>query len=104
MTGTPYGEPRRRRFAEDGPQQVGLGRHRGAAALAGDLRRRAAEVDVDVVDAIGVAQHADRLAEHHRIAAVDLQAARLLVGAERHHPLGLGVAVHDAVAITISLT
>ena len=75
--------------------RLGLAGTGGASTLARDLGGRAAEVDVDVVDPVGVAQLADRLAEHHRIAAVDLQAARLLVGAERHHPLGLGVAVHD---------
>ena len=39
------------RGAHDGPQQLRLGRHGRAAAAAGDLRRRAAEVHVDVVDA-----------------------------------------------------
>ena len=80
VTGTPYGDAAATAVAKDGAQQVRLGGHRSAAALAGDLGSGAAEVDVDVIDAIGVAQQADRLADHHRIAAVDLQAARLLVG------------------------
>ena len=55
VTGTPYGAAARDRGAEDRTQQVRLGRHGGAAALARHLRRRAAEVEVDVVDAARVA-------------------------------------------------
>ena len=43
----------------------------------------------------GVAHAGDRPAHHLRVRAVDLQAARVLVGIERDHPLGLGVAVHE---------
>ena len=42
------------------------------------------------------AAHAvDGPAHHHRVGAVDLQAARVLVGPERHHPGRLGVAVDE---------
>ena len=83
-------------LAEDRPQEVRLGGHGCSAALARHLGRGAAEVDVDVIHAVRIAQLADRLAEDHRITAVDLQAPWLLVGGERHHPLGLRVAVHDS--------
>ena len=60
VTGTPYGLAAPDRGLHDRPQEGGLGRHRRAAALAGDLRRRAPEVDVDVVDPVGVAQRGAR--------------------------------------------
>ena len=95
VTGTPYGWAARHRRAHDRPQQPRLGRHRSAAAAPGHLGRRAAEVEVDVVDEALVAHQVHGPPEHVGIAAVDLQAARPLVGAEAHHPQRLVVAVDD---------
>ncbi len=105
VVGQPHAELGRHRDAErgrrlhgsphDGPQQIGMGGHRGAAALAGDLGRRAPEVEIDVVGQVTITDQGDGLADDRRVAAVQLQAARMLVGAERHHPAGLVVAVHD---------
>jgi hypothetical protein len=77
--------------AEEAPPP-GQGR---AAALAGDLRRRAADVHVDVVGQALVDDHADGRTDHGRVDAVQLDAARPLVGLERHHPEGLRVALHQ---------
>jgi hypothetical protein len=64
-------------------------------ALAGDLGRGATEVHVDVVDRTGTTESLDRLAQHARIASVQLQAARRLTGGEGDHAFGLGAAVHQ---------
>ena len=50
VTGTPYGAAAPHRRPHDRPEQVRAGGHRRAAALAGDLGRRAPEVEVEVVD------------------------------------------------------
>lgn len=62
-------------LADDGPQQVPLVRQRRAAALAGHLRHRAAEVQVDVVGEALLRDHADGLADGHRVDAVQLDRA-----------------------------
>ena len=95
VTGTPYGSALATAARTIARSRSRLGRHRRAAAPAGDLRRRTPEVDVDVVDPTVVAQPCARRRPDRRVAAVDLQAARALVGAERHHPLRLVVAVDD---------
>ncbi len=77
------------------PHQPALDRDGRAATAAGDLGRRAAEVQIDMVDAASVAQAADRLADDRRVAAVDLQAAGVLVRPERGQFLGLGVVVEQ---------
>ena len=56
VTGTPYGEAFETAARRIAAEQLGPGRHRRATATAGDLGGRAAEVDVDVVDAAVVAQ------------------------------------------------
>ena len=66
-------------------QQRGPGRDGGTAALAGDLRRGAPEVEVDVVDAVVAGEPGDGLADVGRVDAVELQAPRPLVGAEGDH-------------------
>ena len=95
MTGTPYGAAARTRGADDRPQQPRLGGHGRATAAARDLRRRTAEVEVDVIDEAFVAHEVDRPSEGVGIGPVDLQAAWPLGRSERHHPAGLVVAVDD---------
>ncbi len=64
------------RGSQDLAEQRRLGGHRRAAALAGDLRRRAPEVQIDVIDEALVAHHVDRSTEHVGVAAVDLETPR----------------------------
>jgi hypothetical protein len=73
-----------------------LRRRRGlsAAALARDLAHRAAEVHVDVVDAAFADQQTHGLSHVVGIDAVELQAARLLLGGEAGQQQGLAIA-HD---------
>ena len=65
--------------AHDRGHQARLHRDGGAAAVAGDLRHRAAEVQVEVLDALA-RQHARRLAHLRRVAAVELDGPRPFVG------------------------
>ncbi len=83
------------RLVQDGPQQRSLVRQRGAAALAGHLRDGAAEVEVDVVGEVLVGDHAHRLADGHRVDAVELDGARLLARVEVHELHRLLVALHQ---------
>ena len=83
------------RRSQDRPEEVALERDRRAATLAGHLGRRAAEVEVDVVDPALAHEAAHRFAEHDRVAAIELQAPRLLVGREGGHASRLVVAVHE---------
>ena len=79
----------------DRAREVALHGDGRAAALARHLRGRAAEVHVDVVGDVLLAQCAHGLADELRVAAVDLQAAEVLVLAERDHLLRLLVAVDE---------
>ena len=63
VTGTPYGSAARDRGLEDLAEQPALPGQRAAAALAGHLGHRAAEVQVDVRDAVLVAQDLGGLAD-----------------------------------------
>jgi hypothetical protein len=74
------------RGTDDRGEQVQLPRQRGAAALAGDLGDRAAEVEVDVVGAVLVDEHPHRRADRDRVDAVQLHAARGLVGVVPDQP------------------
>ena len=95
VTGTPYGAAAATAAPTMARSRRRAGRHGGAAALARHLGRRAPEVEVDVVDEPAIAHGVDGPTHHHGIGPVDLQAARVLVGLERHHPRRLGVAVHE---------
>src|SRR5690606_21271797 len=81
------------RLAQDGAQQVPLVGQGGAAALAGDLGDRAAEVEVDVVGEVLVDDHADGLADGRRVDAVQLDRARRLARVEVDQLHGLVVAL-----------
>ena len=75
------------RALDDLAEQVELPGQRRSPALAGDLRHRAAEVEVDVVGAILGDEHRDRLAHRLRVDPVELDAAgrlRLVVTDEAH--------------------
>ena len=80
----------RRRLAhdrgDDAAEQVGLPRQRRAAALAGDLGHRAAEVEVDVVGAVLGDQDAGGQPGRDRVDRVQLHRARVLVGVVRDEP------------------
>jgi len=79
------GGPDRR--ADQVAEQHRVGRQGGSPAAAGDLGRRAADVEVDVVDALGVHELTDRRAHHVGVGRVQLDAADRLVGAERRPPV-----------------
>ena len=76
---------RRHRGPDDVAQQRAVHGERRAAALPGDLRDRAAEVHVDVVDADLVDEVAHRLAERARVGAVELHRAGRLGAVEAQH-------------------
>ena len=76
--------------AHDVAQERAVHRERGAAALAGDLGDRAAEVHVDVVDADLVDQVAHGLAERVRVRAVELHRPRGLGAVEAEHRRACG--------------
>src|SRR5690606_14867647 len=69
---------------------------RGAAALAGHLGDRAAEVHVNVVGEILLNDHPDRRRDHGWVHPVQLDTARSLNGLEGQHPHRLGVALHQS--------
>ena len=82
--------------AHDVAEQHPAPRQRRAAALAGHLGHRAAEVEVDVarVGEVLVDQHLDRPADGRRVDAVELDGERvLLVGGRADHPQRLRVAL-----------
>ena len=87
VTGTPYGVAARDRVLEDLAEQAALPRQRAAAALAGHLGDRAAEVEVDVGDAVLGAQDLGGLADVDRVGAVELHRAhRLQLVEDQHRP------------------
>ena len=93
------------RRAHDATEQLRFDRERGAAAVAGHLLHRAAEVHVDVVDAARrVDQLLDGLADGGRVGAVELDAAGRLVGGERGELEALAVPLDEARAVIIWLT
>src|SRR4029078_7752028 len=72
-----------------------LDRDGRAPALAGDLADGGDEGHVDVVAAAFSDKHAHRLADVIRIDAVELEAARRLLGPEARHQHGLAVAFDE---------
>ena len=63
VTGTPAGAAASTAARDDRREQPAPPRQRRAAALAGDLRHRAAEVQVDVVGQVLVDDHPHRRAD-----------------------------------------
>ena len=80
------------RRPDDVPEERPVHGQGGTGPLAGDLAGRAAEVDVDVVDAELFDEPDDGLAHDGRVDAGQLDAPDGLVLAERGHADGLGVA------------
>src|SRR6185369_15615978 len=71
---------------DDASEQTRPERNGGAAALTRDLRRRTAEVEVEVIDAL-VGEEPGRIADDGRITAVELHRSWLLAdGAARQEP------------------
>ena len=95
VTGTRYGLAAATAAPTMARSSAGLAGTAAPPPLRGHLGGRAPEVEVDVVDEPGAAHPVDGAAHHHRVGAVHLQAARVLVGSERHHAGGLGVAVDE---------
>ena len=105
VSGTPSSRRGPRRGADDVGEQPPPHGQRGAAALAGDLGDRAAEVEVDVLDAVAVDEAADRLVHGAGRGAVELDAARRrLVGAAAACASVFSLPSTRARAVTISLT
>ena len=96
VTGTPYGSAAADGVLEDLAEQPALPGQRAAAALAGHLGHRAAEVQVDVRDAVLRAQDLGGLADVHRVGAVELDRADVLGLVEGQHPQRGLVALDDA--------
>ena len=84
------------RLPHDGAQPVPLVGQHAPAALAGDLRHRAAEVEVDVADGEVPRQDPGRIRHHAWVDAVELDRACGLARVELKHGVGLGVADHEA--------
>ncbi len=80
---------------DDVAEQVDTPRQRRPATLAGDLRYRAAEIEVDVVGQIFLEDHPHRRADDRGIDAVELEAARPLVRREPDQPKRLGMALDE---------
>ena len=76
-------------------EQVGLPGQGCAAASAGHLGRRAAEVQVNVVGTVLFNDHAHGLADIDRVNAVNLNGANLLVRVVLDDAQGLGLAFHE---------
>ena len=81
------------RRPHDGAEQSRLQRDGGAAALARHLGHRAAEVQVDVIDAALAHEHPHRLPHVMRVHPVELEAARRLLAGEAGHEHRLAVAL-----------
>ena len=84
------------RRLEDPAEQTALPRQRSPAALAGHLGDRAAEVEVDVLDAVLGAQDLGRLADVDRVGAVELDRPHRLELVEDQHPQRHRVPLDDA--------
>ena len=84
--------------ADDLAEQGPLVRQRGAAAPPGDLRDRAAEVEVDVISEVLAADQLHGLADRRWIDSVELHRAGPLGGVEPDHPKGPGVSFDQSPA------
>ena len=88
VTGTSYGVAAATAASRISAEQPALPRQRPAAALAGHLGHRAAEVEVDVGDAVLRAEDLRRLADVDRVGAVELDRADRLELVEDQHLAG----------------
>ena len=86
---------RARRARDDVAEQLELPRQCRAAALARDLGHGASEVQIDVIGAILVDEHADGALDGRRIHAVQLDRPRRLGLVVRDEPHGRGVALDE---------
>ena len=80
---------------DDVAEQLQLPRQRRSAALARDLGHGAAEVQVDVVGAVLVDEHAHRVLDGRRVDAVELDRARRLGLVVRDEAHRRGVALDE---------
>ncbi len=92
------------RGGDDRREEVLLPRQGRAAALPGDLGHRAAEVEVDVVGAVLLDEHAHGLPDRHRVDAVELDRARGLIRFVVDDAHALGARSTSAREVTISVT
>ena len=83
------------RSDQDHPQPVALVRQRRAAALAGDLGDRASEVQIDMINAVLVAEDLGGLRHDRRIDAVQLDGPDPLPRIELQHRQRLGIPLHE---------
>ena len=88
VTGTPYGAAAATAASRISPSSRRFHGSAAAAALAGHLGHRAAEVEVDVRDAVLRAQDLGGLADVRRVGAVELHRAHRLVLVEDQHLAG----------------
>ena len=98
VTGTSYGVAAATACSRISAEQPALPRQRAAAALAGHLGDRAAEVEVDVRDAVLRAEDLGGLADVDRVGAVELDRADRLQLVEDEHVLGVLVALDQPAA------
>ena len=80
---------------QDHPEPVALVRQRRAAALPGDLGDRAAEVQIDMIDAVLVAENLSGLRHDRRIDAVQLDGPDPLPRIELEHRQRLAIPLHE---------
>ena len=98
MTGTSYGVAAATAAVRISASRPALPRQRSAAALAGHLGHRAAEVEVDVGHAVLGAEDLGRLADVDRVGAVELHRPHGLELVEDQHRPGDRVALDQAAA------
>ena len=79
--------------AQDRLKYSRSGRHSRSPTSPSHFGGRAAKVQIDMVHHSLFAQLADRRGQGNWITAVDLEAARMFVSTEGHHPRGLTVAM-----------
>ena len=98
VTGTSYGAAAATACSRISPSSLRFHGQRAAAALAGHLGDRAAEVEVDVRDAVLRAQDLGGLADVDRVGAVELHRAHRLQLVEDQHVQGVLVPLDHAAA------
>ena len=103
VTGTPP-DVRLDGRSHDRAEQPTLERQRGSSALAGDLRHRAPEVEVDVVGQILLDDHPHGAADDRRIDAVQLDRPRCSSAPNRIIAMVFGLRSTSALVVIISQT
>ena len=79
-----------------GREPVELPRQDSPTALAGDLGHWTAEIKVDVIDSVLLAQDRCRLAHHSRVDAIELNGPDIFTLGKGKHAVGLVVPVNQA--------